>query len=81
MNEHHTITEQDSRYPYRLRQIQPFYDDVLKDEFSRPKKILVDGSDLGLLNSRTTISIVGTRSPFHKAFEIGEMLVFGDVLR
>ncbi len=74
MNYH--IVEKDSpNYPRRLLEMKPFFDDVLKERFSSPEKLYVCGAGYpNLLNPLKSISIIGTRSPFYKAFEIGEMV-------
>lgn len=62
-------------YPRRLLEMKPFMDDVLEEDFDSPEKLHVGGEGYpNLLNPLKSISIIGTRSPFYKAFEIGELI-------
>ncbi len=69
-----TISKNESNYPERLAIMKLFFDPVLKGDFGAPDNLYVDGNSLDLLNANTTISVIGTRSPFYKAFEIGELV-------
>ena len=62
-------------YPRRLSAMRPFKDDVLGEDLDSPGKLYVCGSGYSeILNPVKSISIIGTRSPFYKAFEIGELV-------
>jgi len=82
MIEQMTIHKTDRAFPVRLLQLDGFDyvidEGVFEKDDSRPLKCPEDlqivGSDAALLNATRTISVVGTRSPFYKAFEIAQMV-------
>ena len=71
---HQIINKGETNYPARLLGMKPFMDVALNEDFDSPERLYVSGACLDLLNAEKTISVVGTRSPFYKAFEIGELI-------
>jgi DNA processing protein len=65
------IHKTDREFPARLLQIRGF-DQTLNQPLESPERIFTAGAETAVLNSARTISIVGTRSPFYKAFEIAQ---------
>lgn len=73
--EYKIISKNDSEYPSKLLKMKPYVDPVLGGNFDLPEKIFVTGKlPLEKLNSSTSISIIGSRSPFHTAYEIAELI-------
>lgn len=65
----------DKDYPNNLKNLKPFTDPILNIQLKAPEELYYQGQMLlSELNLKKCVSIIGTRSPFHAAYEASQLL-------